>query len=194
MGLETSREARRGRSLVDQLMVRLPRAYRAAARWTMSLPRSRLRQALLELGHRRTYAGFNRRDWEVNVSALGPRYVFRPADKDQFLPDMREAYRGREEYLEAMALWLESFVDMKLRYEGMIDLGERGQVDLLFFHGRGKRSGVPVSQPAAALIKLEDGAVSDHMFWWDRAAASKAIGVDLAEAVRSGRTPAQASR
>jgi hypothetical protein len=187
MGLQTSREARAGRSLLDQFMIRLPRAYRAAARTVMRLPPSRIRHALLELGHRRSYAGFNRRDWEANLAAIGSRYRFRPADKDQYLPDMRDEYRGRGEYLEAMQLMLESFEDMRLRYDGMVDLGDRGQVDLLFFYGTGSLSGVPVTQPAAALIQLEDGAVADHVFWWDCAAASEALGFDVVEAVRSGR-------
>ena len=128
------------------------------------------------------------------MAALGPRYEFRPADKDQYLPDMDEAYRGREGYLEAMELLLESFEDFQLRYEGMVDLGDGGQVDLLDFHGTGTRSGVPVRQPAAALIRLEDGAVTDHVFWWDCAAASRALGFDIVDAVRSGRRPTPGSR
>jgi ketosteroid isomerase-like protein len=175
----TSAEARRARSFLDRFVAAFPGVYRRVTGKLVSLPPSRIRNGIIAWGHRRVFAAWNRRDWELNTLALDPaEYVLSFGDPNPQATGLREAYEGIDGYLEAQRDMLEAFPDVEVEPEHVGQAGPARFVSMLRFRGRGAASGVPVDQRALGLIEFENGRVVRHWYWWDTEAGLMSLGIE----------------
>lgn len=177
--LETTREARRGRSMLDRFAAGFPAVLHLGTRLVLALPSGRVRQAILEFGHRRAYAAYTRGDWELNTASFAPDYVFVSAD-DHPMVGLRGEYEGAAGYLDAQEALRSAWSRWGAQLLALVDLGGRRHVAVLEFGGTGATSGAPVRQTAATLCEFDErGRLRRHTYWWNLDAASEALGVDV---------------
>jgi ketosteroid isomerase-like protein len=182
--LETTREAKRGRSLLERLLVRRPAIVHAITGLTLRLPSGPLRSALLRYGYRRAYAAWNRRDWEINTLAMADDYEFRGHEGIR-LPETQEVSYGREGYLEQARDLFEAWDELKIVLEDVLDAGPNRLIVLTRFFSTGRESGMLLDTPAADVHVFRDGQVIRQDLWGDRAAALRSVGLDPAIASRA---------
>jgi hypothetical protein len=92
---QTSEQARTARNLVDRIAALFPWIQRVGITVTVRLP-TRMRTFMYRDAHRRVFAWFNRRDWELNTLAMDPdRFTVTSGDPQRWqLPGPRDTYRG----------------------------------------------------------------------------------------------------
>jgi ketosteroid isomerase-like protein len=181
--LATTPEARRGRSLLERLLVRFPFLLHTGTRIVLRLPPdSRVRGRILWWAASRIYEGFNRHDWEMNMLAFDPAdYEFRAGDLAGMLPGGREVYAGTQGYMEAMGYLLEEWSEIRVRLEKVIAVGGDRVITIIRFIGRGRMSGVPVEQRTAGLIEFRHGRVFRQTYWFDVERGLRSAGATAGE-------------
>jgi hypothetical protein len=168
-------ETRRHRSVDERIVVRFPALARLYAAWWARLPqRSRLRRVLLLRRVRQAYAAANRRDFDLLLTGLDPGIEYHGSEAWQI--DLDPLYHGHDGYLEVWPDLLESFVDIRLDPEELLDLGDRFLVTITL-SGHGAGSGVSTSQPLFQLFSLHRGLVVRQDDFQDRAEALEAAGL-----------------
>jgi ketosteroid isomerase-like protein len=175
----TTPEARRGRSLAERLAMLAPGLTRRIAARVVRMRPSRGRRALIAWAYRRTYAAYNRRDWEFNTLLIDPdSYELHPGDMARITPDAEPVYRGVEGYLEATALWMTGWGMAAVRYEDFVEVEPgRTLVALIRFVGEGAGSGMRLDQPVADIHALRDGMLVRQTYYWDRNKGLEAAGL-----------------
>ena len=168
------RERRQRRTLDERIVVRFPVLARLLSAAWARLPRhSRLRRAMLVRSVRRGYAAVSRRDFDVLVTGLDPVIELHPI---AMVPDMDAIYHGHAGYREAWRALLESFEDLRLDPQELLDFGERLLVTV-DWSGHGAGSGVSIAQQGFQLFTMRQGLIVRHDDFFDRAAALKAVGL-----------------
>ena len=138
-------------------------------------PRSRLRSLALTRVVGRTYAAINRRDFDVLVIGLDPGIEYHPSD-DLTPPDFAAVFYGHDGYLEPWRSWLETFEDLWIEPEELLDLGDKLLIRVRG-GGHGSGSGVPVDETLFQLCRLRNGLVIWQRDFTDRAEALEAAGL-----------------
>ena len=168
-------ETRRHRSLDERIVLRFPALARLLATWWARLPQhSRLRRVLLLRRFRQGYAAANRRDFDLLLTGLDPGIEYHSSEVWQI--DFDPVYHGHDGYLQVWRGVLESFKEVRLDPEELLDFGDRFLVTIKM-SGHGAGSGVSISQPLYQLFTLRRGLVVRQDDFQDRAEALKAAGL-----------------
>ena len=122
---------------------------------------------------RRSYAAFNRGDYETAAAAFHPEAEWYP-----YLSALEDAvYRGREALVKMFKELDESFTEgVQVEVQEIIDGGDQ-LVVVLEAHGKGAGSGVDVRQRWAQLASMRAGLVFRVTPFPDRGAALEAAGL-----------------
>jgi hypothetical protein len=172
--------ARQHRTLDERILVRFPALARLLLAGWARLPRhSRLRRVMLVRQIRQGYAAANRRDLDLVLTGLDPGIEYRPSEAWQF--DFDPLYHGHDGYLQVWRVLLESFEDVRLDPEELLDLGNRFLVTLTL-SGQGVGSGVAVSEPHYQVFTLRRGLVVRQDDFQDRAQALETAGLSEQDA------------
>jgi len=91
--------------------------------------------------------------------------------------DFAGEWRGTDGLRKATVDYLNVWEDYRFEVERMIDLGDRVLV-LETQTARGRRSGAVLSQDVAALLTIRDGLIVRWEYYWERADALEAAGVE----------------
>ncbi|MDX6667356.1 MAG: hypothetical protein QOK04_736 [Solirubrobacteraceae bacterium] len=183
---KTSEQARTARNLVDRTAALFPWIQRVGITVTVRLP-TRIRTLLYRDAHRRVFAWFNRRDWELNTLAMDPdRLTITSGDPQRWLlPGPRDTYRGVDGFLELQDAWMEVWGDLRLAFDGVVDAGH-GRVVVLFRQsGSAAASGVALEEPIAMINEFAGGRLVRQTYWRDQEAALRSVGLRLST-VRAG--------
>src|SRR5439155_16969484 len=115
--------ARSRRSLDQRLRARMPALLlRAIASRVLSLsPRSRLRRAFLEQATRSGYDAYNRRDWDVVLSAYDPQVEIR-LHHVEGLDGVQQGHEGWRHYWR---FWFEAWEESHMEPEEILDFQDR---------------------------------------------------------------------
>jgi ketosteroid isomerase-like protein len=174
----TTPAARRERTLLERAIVRRPSVMHTLTRLTLAIPLRRLRDRIFVYGHVRSYAAFNRSDWELWVTVVDPEeYLFIAYDAESGLPDMGQERRGVAGNVQAHQVLRDAFPDLRLEIDGVLVLDRNRIVSLVHYVGSGGRSGLPIDQQGAVLAEFRDGRIVRHTHWIDRLAAFEALGI-----------------
>jgi ketosteroid isomerase-like protein len=105
---------------------------------------------------RRTYAAFNRRDWDTLLEGLDPEVEWHQITQ---FPD-RAVYRGREDMMDRFLKQqlIEQFADFRVEVEELVDAGDHVVV-IGHIHGHGSASGVPIHMRVVNVLEMRDGKV-----------------------------------
>jgi len=71
----------------------------------------------------------------------------------------KRIWTGREEFVEFLRIWTESFDDWSFHFDRFIDAGDDRVVALFHQSGTGKGSGVPVEWESGVVYELKDGLI-----------------------------------
>ena len=194
---KTSEHARTARNLVDRTAALFPWIQRVGIAVTVRLP-TRIRTLLYRDAHRRVFAWFNRRDWELNALAMDPdRFTITSGDPQRWLlPGPRDTYRGVDGFLELQDAWMEVWGDLRLALDGVVDAGH-GRVVVLFRQsGSAAASGVALEEPMAMINEFARGRLVRQTYWRDQEAALRSVGLsesaDGRRAAKLGRSDSRA--
>jgi ketosteroid isomerase-like protein len=128
-------------------------------------------QANIELVHR-LLAVYNERSFADNADLIDPDIVWDLSALE--LPDSVR-YTGRAEFRKFVETWEEGFSSERVEAEEIIDAGDRVLV-MIVHHGRGKTSGIDVSQRYAMVWTLREGRAVRADLFTTREEALEAIG------------------
>jgi len=120
----------------------------------------------------RAYAAINRRDFDVLVMGLNPGIEYHPSGK-LAPPDFEPVFYGHDGYLEPWRGWLETFEDIWIEPEELLDLGDKLLMRIRS-SGHGSSSGVPINETLFQLCRLRKGLVVWQKDFTDRAEALEA--------------------
>lgn len=165
------------RTLLDRLTVRFPWVAKVANLAFFWLPPgSSLRRMGWSFGARRIAAAINRGDlaYAAAFYAADVELVFPAAPPT---PDRPDYYRGREAAFNAYREWMDEWEGLKRVPRELIDLGDT--VVLLFEEtGRGRASGIQVSQRVGAVFTIRAGRTVRHEEYPDWESALRAVGLE----------------
>ena len=134
---------------------------------------------------RGVYEAWQRGDFEV---ALEPFHEdiewFGPPEA----PGSSEGVRGREGVQHALAGWLGAWVDFRFELRELIDHGDEVLAGG-WQHGRGKGSGVEVSEETFSVWTLQAGKIVRQRMFRDRAQALEAAGLSQTGALHGKQYP-----
>jgi hypothetical protein len=173
----TSPEARRGRSLLERIVLRFPPLVHLFIRLGLGLPDSRLRRALLRYAYRRAYAAWNRRDWELNTLAHDDSPYEMTWAEGVLVPGANASYRGVAGYLEFADLWLDSFGEYRFELRDVHQPDRDAVLVLIRQHGVGAGSGAPFVQEMVSADEFDRGRLVHQTIWLDPDAAFRAHGL-----------------
>ena len=170
-------------------MVRFPSLYRrlAALVFRRLGPGSRLRRALLRRALLSGWASFDRRDYEVNSAFFAPDVEFEFPAGMQTL-GLSGSFRGHRK--DALAKIFEVWGTTELEPAYFLDLGDR-VLNLGFWRGEARASGIPLETELAQLATLGDGVVvrDQNFFSWEEGLRAAGLEPDsLALPVRRGQS------
>jgi ketosteroid isomerase-like protein len=171
---------RRHRTLDERILVRFPALARLLlGGWARLQRRSRLRRVMLVRVIRLGYAAANRRDFDLLLTGLDPGIEYHSSEAWQIGFD--PLYHGHDGYLQVWRGLFESFEDIRLDPEELLDLGDRFLVTITL-SGHGAGSGVSTSQPLFQLFTFRRGLVVRQDDFVDRAKALEAAGLSEQDA------------
>jgi ketosteroid isomerase-like protein len=160
-----SERPRPSRNLEERLMVRFPSLFRRlAARVFQLSPGSRLRRAVLRRALLSGWASFDRRDLAVNAMFFAPDVEFEFPAGMQTL-GLSGSFRGRR--IDALGRIFEVWDATESEPAYLLDLGDR-VLNLGFWRGKARASGIPLETEFAQLATVRDGAVvrDQNFFSW----------------------------
>jgi ketosteroid isomerase-like protein len=140
---------------------------------------SRLRRVLLVRRLRQGYAAANRRDFDLLLTGLDPGIEYHTSEAWRF--DFDPLYHGHDGYLKVWRGLLESFDDVRLDAEELLDLGHRVLVTIKL-SGHGAGSGVSTSQSQFQVFTMRRGLVIRQHDFQDPAEALEAVGLSERDA------------
>jgi len=143
-----------------------------ASRLLSQSPRSRLRRAILEQAARSGFDAYNRRDWDVVLSAYDPQVEIR-LHHVQGIEGVHHGHAGWRHYWR---LWFDAWEESHMEPEEILDFQDR-TLFLGWTRCRAAGSGLEMEQPTAWLMTYRRGAVLRHEEWFDHAAALEAVGL-----------------
>jgi ketosteroid isomerase-like protein len=166
------------RTFLDKLTVRFPWIAKAAnlAFFSIFPPGSYPRRMGWSFGARRIAAAINRGDlaYAAAFYAADVELVFPVAPPT---PDRPDHYRGREAAFNAYREWMNDWERFRRVPRELIDLGDT--VVLLFEEtGRGRASGIEVSQRVGAVFTIRGGRTIRHEEYPDWESALAAVGLE----------------
>lgn len=170
--------ATRSRRLEERLGLRFPgvMAFIDRLGWRLS-PHSRLRQAFLRRAAEMGFAAVNRGDFEAAFVRYDP-HVELVSDPRFVELGFDDVYRGRAERIRFQQRWSAEWGDFRFAPEELFDLGD-GRV---FVRGRtvgtGLTSGAGFDGDWAVLLSFSDGRIVREQFFFDRAEALEAAGLE----------------
>jgi ketosteroid isomerase-like protein len=168
------RETGRRRTLDERIVVRFPAlAHLLLAAWARLPRHSRLRRVMLVRVVRRGYAAVNRRDFDFALTAIDPGIELHRA---QVFLDVSGTFHGHDGYLQVWRQILDSFRDIRLDPEELLDFGDRLLVTTNV-SGKGAGSGVPYSQQIFQLFTFRRGSVVRQDDFQDHAEALEMLGL-----------------
>jgi ketosteroid isomerase-like protein len=162
--------------------VRFPKLYRLGASALLRLrPDSRLRRALVGRFASAFLKAWSRQDFELNLLVFDPEVEVclpeaSPAAASSTELDQERLYRGHAGFRRFTELWNEPWDESRLEPHELLDFGDRILI-LCRWVGRGRGSGLEVTQPVAMLNTLRKGRVVRWQAWWDWAEALEAVGL-----------------
>ena len=180
---------RRHRTLDERVFVAFPLLVRALLGLWARLPtHSRLRRSVLvRLAHQGASAA-NRRDFDVLLLGFHPQLDYRVVSADTtgaIVPDLVGHHYGHAGYRHIWETMLESFPDLTLEPEEVLDLGDR-IVSVTRMTGHGASSGLLIDQFLFQLFFLRRGLVVKQEDFGERGEA-------LAAAAPAGQPEASAA-
>ena len=119
---------------------------------------------------RDAYAAFNDGDVEGVLALATPDIEIRDAARTAVV------YRGHDGYRQFITEWLENFDEYRFEVVEFVVNGDRVLVDAVA-HGRGKGSGLELSEAVNQVLTVRDGKVSVLEVYTDRAEARRAAGL-----------------
>jgi ketosteroid isomerase-like protein len=150
----------------------MPGLVQALSSRVLSLPpRSRLRRILVDQATRSGFDAYNRRDWEVVLSAYDPQVQIRL----HHVQDMEGIYHGHQGWRRYWQLWFDAWDESRMEPTEIIELPGR-----ILYLGRTccrNRRGLTLEEPTAWLMTLRKGRIVQHEEWWDHEAALEAVGL-----------------
>ena len=168
------------RTLDERLFIRFPALVPPIAFVYSRLPpSSRLRRAFTARSSRRLAGAFNRRDVDVLLPYLHPEFEFEGAENlvGGYFPDLPKVHRGPEEYRRMFETLFDSWEELELQSEEVIDLGDR-----LFgasrITGHGRVSGITLDIPLFQVMTLRNGMILRQRDFAEREMALKAAGLE----------------
>ena len=180
--LEVRRGRRDRRALDERLAVRFPLLYRLGASALLRLrPGSRLRQALVGRFASGFLEAWSRQDFDLTLLVFDPEVEVclpeaSPAAASSTELDQQRLYRGHAGFRRFSEVWNEPWDESRLEPGELIDFGDRILI-LCRWVGRGRGSGVEVTQPVAMLNTLRKGSVVRWQAWWDWSEGLEAVGL-----------------
>src|SRR5215203_3948794 len=165
------------RRLEERLGLRFPGVLTLLNRLVWRLPpRSRLRQAVLRRAVKLGIDASNRGDFEAAFTLYDPQVELITEPRLIEL-GFDSTYRGREERVRFQHRWTAEWGDFRFAPDELVDLGD----GRLFVSGRivgsGLSSGAGFDSDWALLVTVYAGRVIREQFFFDRAGASKAVGL-----------------
>jgi ketosteroid isomerase-like protein len=166
------------RGIEERFAMRFPGAAAAISRLVLLLPaQSRLRQATLRHNVRQGLEAYNRGDYE----ALRPSYhcdVELISESQAVDLGFEPVYRGFEGWLRYARRWNTEWGSYQARPEKLIDLGDGRLLAIGHQEGRGSGSGAETANDWATLWTLLGGRIIREQYFFDRAEALRAAGLD----------------
>jgi ketosteroid isomerase-like protein len=122
---------------------------------------------------RRLLAVYNERSFAENADLIDPDIVWDLSAVQ--LPDSVR-YTGRDEFRKFVETWEEGFASEHVEAEEILDAGGDSVLVMILHRGRGKASGIDVSQRYAMVWTLRDGRAVRMDMYATRDEALEAIG------------------
>jgi ketosteroid isomerase-like protein len=119
---------------------------------------------------RAAYAAFNDGDVEGVLALADPDIEIRDPDRTG------DVFRGHDGYRRFITDWLETFDEYRIEIVDVVVNGDRVFVDAVA-HGRGKGSGLELSQGFNQVLTIRDGKIAIFEVFTDRADAERAAGL-----------------
>ena len=167
------------RTLDERVFIRFPALVPPIAFLYSRLPpSSRLRRAFTARSSRRFAGAFNRRDVDVLLPYLHPEFEFEGAESliGGYFPDLPKVHRGPEEYRHMFETLFDSWEELTLQSEEVVDLGDR-----LFgasrITGHGRVSGIALDIHLFQVMTLRDGMILRQRDFVERDKALEAAGL-----------------
>ena len=180
--LKAPKGSRHRRALDERLAVRFPGLYRMGASALLRLrPNSPLRRVLVGRFANAFLEAWSRRDFDLTLLVFDPEVeVCLPeasaAAGSSTELDQERFYRGPAGFRRFSERWNEPWDESRLEPAELFDFGDRILI-LCRWVGRGRGSGVEVTQPVAMLNSLRNGRVVRWQAWWDWSEALEAVGL-----------------
>ncbi len=122
---------------------------------------------------RKAFDAFSRGDLKGTLDHFAPESEFRPSGR---FVDSQQVYRGREGWIDFWDTFRAAWESITISIERIEDLGDQVLV-LGTFHGKGRGSGVEVSDEAAWLQTIQDGLILHTVTFPNWAEALEAAGL-----------------
>ena len=167
------------RSLEDRLAIRFPATMAQLGRAVLVLPlRSRLRQVLVRRFAERGVAAYNRKDYDALLTVYA-HDVEVTVNRQMRALGLEPAYHGRDGLRRYHERWTDEWGAWWMAAEEVIDLGDGQMLLLGRVRGEGTTSGAQTDSEFANLTETHRGLVRSERFFFDRAEAYAAAGLDL---------------
>jgi ketosteroid isomerase-like protein len=111
----------------------------------------------VELAHR-VYEAWNAGDVEWVLNHMAEDCAIRPLSR---YPDLEPIYRGKDGFARFAQDWSNAWEKLTLDVMRVEDLGADRLMALLAHRGRGRTSGVDVTEEVGHLVQLRDGLIVD---------------------------------
>jgi ketosteroid isomerase-like protein len=123
---------------------------------------------------KRAAAAFALGDLDEAAKVLDPEVELYPPAED---PDVKRVYRGPEGARSWLENWLEAWDEFEFHLDEVLDAGD--QVVVVFSQrGRGKTSGVEISNQLAGVATVSDGRIVRGALYLDIGEAFRTAGIE----------------
>jgi ketosteroid isomerase-like protein len=166
------------RSLEERLAIRYPRASALLFRLLLRLPpRSRLRQVTMRRGIQQGMEAYNRGDYETVLAGYDPD-VELISEPEVVELGFDATYHGHDGWRRYGERWNAEWGAYETRPEELMDLGDGRVLVIGTQRARGSGSGAETVKDFAVLWTFSAGRVAREQYFFDRADAFRAAGID----------------